>query len=138
MELTLNLFWLLLSIPAIWIWLADRRRAQTDRNPLRCLLVLGSVLVLLFPVVSATDDLRAMRPEMEESGTQDGSGNPHHGRLAASLESICQGLALVAPQFHLAPVSTFWAFVVQAPILRAIAGVSITISGRAPPSPFFQ
>jgi hypothetical protein len=30
------------------------------------LLLLGCSLVLLFPVVSATDDLHAMRPEMEE------------------------------------------------------------------------
>ena len=36
-------------------------------NSLQCLLALGCMLVILFPVVSATDDLHAMRAEMEES-----------------------------------------------------------------------
>lgn len=34
---------------------------------MQCLLALGCVLVLLFPVISATDDLHAMRAEVEES-----------------------------------------------------------------------
>ena len=36
---------------------------------LQFLLALGCALVLLFPVISATDDLHAMRAEMEESAT---------------------------------------------------------------------
>jgi hypothetical protein len=63
MELVLNLVWLLLAVPAYWVW----RRQSRKFGSLRCLVTLGCVLFLLFPVISATDDLHAMRPEMEES-----------------------------------------------------------------------
>ena len=68
MELLLNLAWLLLALPAVWLW-ARSRSGSTGRkfSALQCLLALGFLLVLLFPVISATDDLRAMRTEMEGS-----------------------------------------------------------------------
>jgi hypothetical protein len=69
MELLLNLFWLTLIVPAVWMWrresACDQGRRRFDR--IRPFLLLGCVLLLLFPVVSATDDLHAMRQEMEES-----------------------------------------------------------------------
>jgi hypothetical protein len=65
MELLLNLAWLLLALPAYWLWRGSRSGCKF--NSLQCLLALGCMLVILFPVVSATDDLHAMRAEMEES-----------------------------------------------------------------------
>jgi hypothetical protein len=65
MELLLNLVWLLLALPAWWLWRG--RRSAGSFSSWQCLLALGCLLVILFPVVSATDDLRAMRAEMEES-----------------------------------------------------------------------
>jgi hypothetical protein len=65
MELLLNLAWLLLAVPAWWLWCG--REPARKVSSLHCLLALGCMLVVLFPVVSATDDLRAMRAEMEES-----------------------------------------------------------------------
>lgn len=68
MELLLNLAWLLLALPAYGLWRASRTPQAGRRfSSLQCLLALGCMLVVLFPVVSATDDLRAMRAEMEES-----------------------------------------------------------------------
>jgi hypothetical protein len=68
MELLLNILWLALAVPAIWVW---RRRpayaATAWFGSWRPVLLLGCALILLFPVISATDDLHAMRPEMEES-----------------------------------------------------------------------
>jgi hypothetical protein len=68
MELLLNFAWLLLALPAYWLWL-DARDAATGRRltALQYLFSLACVLVLLFPIISATDDLRAMRADMEES-----------------------------------------------------------------------
>lgn len=63
MELLLNLAWLLLAVPAWWLWRPESRRGGS----LQCLLALGCGLVLLFPVISATDDLHAMRAEMDDS-----------------------------------------------------------------------
>lgn len=69
MELLLNILWLMLALPAIWIWRQEPARLAASRGFGRCRLVLllGCILILLFPVVSATDDLHAMRPEIEES-----------------------------------------------------------------------
>src|SRR5271169_5131621 len=68
MELLLNLAWLLLALPAYCLWRGSRTapagRKFTSRQGL---LALGCMLVILFPVVSASDDLCAMRTEMEES-----------------------------------------------------------------------
>ncbi len=70
MELLLNLAWLLLALPAYWLWRrSTNERAGHHFRAMQCLLALGCTLVVLFPVISATDDLRAMRAEMEESPT---------------------------------------------------------------------
>jgi hypothetical protein len=68
MELLLNLAWMLLALPAYWLWRRDAGSRDVRRvSALQGLLVLGCVLVLLFPVISASDDLHAMRAEMEDS-----------------------------------------------------------------------
>ncbi len=68
MELLLNLAWLLLAVPAYYIWRSCRQgRAATQMSSAQCILALGCALVVLFPVVSATDDLHVVRAEMEES-----------------------------------------------------------------------
>jgi hypothetical protein len=79
MELLLNLAWLLLALPAYWLW-RDSRGVRKSRRfaSAQCLLTLGCTLVVLFPVISATDDLRAMRTEMEESPS-----NKHNVRQAS-------------------------------------------------------
>jgi hypothetical protein len=69
MELLLNLFWLTLALPAIWMWRHESVCAKDGRRfeRIRPFVLFGCVLMLLFPVVSATDDLHAMRQEIEES-----------------------------------------------------------------------
>jgi hypothetical protein len=69
MELLLNLFWLTLMLPAIWMWRQESVCAKDCQRSerIRPFLLLGCLLLLLFPVVSATDDLHAMRQVMEES-----------------------------------------------------------------------
>jgi hypothetical protein len=66
MELFLNLAWLLLVLPAYWLWRRSRH-GQRKFTSAQCLLALACVLVLLFPVISATDDVHVMRAEIEES-----------------------------------------------------------------------
>jgi hypothetical protein len=69
MELLLNLLWLTLALPAIWIWRHGSVEVGNSRGHSRfcSCLILTCVLVLLFPVISASDDLHPMRAEMEES-----------------------------------------------------------------------
>lgn len=70
MELILNICWLLLAVPAIWVWL--RRTPSCNRvgrfSTFGPPILLGCVLLLLFPIISATDDLQAARLEVEEPG----------------------------------------------------------------------
>jgi hypothetical protein len=65
MELLLNLFWLTFALLALGLWWHARREQRCNRLPQ--FVVLSCVLILLFPVVSVTDDLHPIRPEMEES-----------------------------------------------------------------------
>lgn len=64
MELLLNLCWLLLIGPGTYLWLRQRRHAKPIYQ---FSIALVCLLFLLFPVISATDDLHAMRQEMEET-----------------------------------------------------------------------
>jgi hypothetical protein len=56
---------LLLFGPGAYLWFRQRRRAKPL---LQLSIALACLLFLLFPVISVTDDLHAMRQEMEEPG----------------------------------------------------------------------
>lgn len=97
MELLLNLAWLLLALPAYWLW-HGRKHAHARRfSALQLLLTLACMLVVLFPVISATDDLCAMRAELEEcpagkhhvrqSGQERVSSSRWHTQPAAPVSS---------------------------------------------------
>ena len=132
MELLLNLFWLLLAMPAYWLWRYSRTATQRRKlGALQCLLALGCLLVILFPVVSASDDLRAMRAEMEESSNKKSSCQDVGDKqgsckwqaqpaVVASASALC-GLNELAWHWVLASVSS-------SSSVRAIAP-----SDRAPP-----
>jgi hypothetical protein len=63
MELLLNLVWVFVAATVLYAW--GRRRNHPQARPQ--LVVLLCLLALLFPVISATDDLHAMNSEMEDS-----------------------------------------------------------------------
>jgi len=70
MEFLLNILWLALALPAVLICWRDRGPAG---NPGRigCFQVVvlaGCLLMLVFPVVSVSDDLHSMSAEIEEFG----------------------------------------------------------------------
>lgn len=70
MESLLNIVWLMLVLSAVLIW---RRVPKSVRispylQRTQFFVLLCCLLALLFPVVSATDDLHAAQSEVEESG----------------------------------------------------------------------
>jgi len=69
MELLLNLVWLMLALPALLLSRRAQRSAKDSGQICRTnsFVLLGCLLLLLFPVISATDDLLAFRFAMEES-----------------------------------------------------------------------
>jgi hypothetical protein len=134
MELLLNLAWMLLALPAYWLWRRDAGARLVRRvSSLQCLLALGCVLVLLFPVISASDDLHAMRAEMEDSSiskrtvrqaaTDKSSTGVHRpqGFLATAAGVVSLGAPEVGP------------LEVSVTCLSPLARPCIFHGGRAPP-----
>jgi cytochrome bd-type quinol oxidase subunit 2 len=135
MELLLNLVWVLLALPAYWLWRRDAGSRLARRvSALQCLLALGCVLVLLFPVISASDDLHAMRTEMEESASskrtvrQAGSdkNSAWVNRLQGAPAVVASAVWLAAPEAGRLEVSVA--------CLAPLTGPCDWHGGRAPPS----
>lgn len=138
MEIALNIIWLLLIVPAVWVYRRQEPgRVDQSRRFARLapLLVLSCVIVLLFPVISASDDLHAMRFEMEEPGAQRWVKQLAGSQACSVFQS---GSALIRASSTMCgqrndsvcgQVSLF------APSLFAEATVS-EFASRAPPLPF--
>jgi hypothetical protein len=135
MELLLNLAWVLLALPAYWLWRRDAGlRLGRGVTALQCLLALGCALVLLFPVISASDDLHAMRAEMEESASskrsvrQAGSdkNSAWVNRLQGAPAVVASAVWLAAPEAGRLEVSVA--------CLAPLTGPCDWHGGRAPPS----
>jgi hypothetical protein len=136
LELLLNLFWLLLAFPAFWIW-----RQAEDSQPgcrvhsRRCMLLVACVVLLLFPIISASDDLQAMRPEVEESTSRDTQRHAQGCRQATSLDHA-RIFAVPLPTDSLIPQFACLGLAVT-PSPRAVVALSVVVpSGRAPPISF--
>ncbi len=136
MEFLLNLAWLLLVLPAYWLWRQDSGlRAARWVTSLQCVLALGCALVLLFPVISASDDLHAMRAEMEDSSiskrtVRQAGGDKNSGwvnRLQGAPAAVASAVWLVVPEVRLLEVSVI--------ALSPLARPCVFHGGRAPPFP---
>jgi hypothetical protein len=131
MELLLNLAWLLLALPACWLWYGREHAPARRFSPFQLLLALGCMLVVLFPVISATDDLCAMRAELEESPAGKHSiRQSSHERLSACK---WQTQPAVLSNSRSTPLKDY-AWLTQ-PTLRSFPKAAHTDlrSGRAPP-----
>jgi 2-keto-3-deoxy-L-rhamnonate aldolase RhmA len=134
MELLLNLAWLLLALPAYWLWRASRSVRATKFKSLQCLLALGCMLVILFPVISATDDLHAMRAEMEESPAGKRTvGQASHEKAPAWKRQAPPALASPTRSFI---VTTEARPPLLTPHLLVTASPVVKQAGRAPPDSF--
>lgn len=133
MELLLNLAWVLLALPAFWLWRASSHSCTGRKfTSLQCLLSLACILVVLFPVISATDDLHAMRAEMEESAASKRSVRHANSDKAAAWKRQ-RPPALVAST---TPLVTFYEVtqITSTPSSIVPAVASIIRAGRAPPA----
>lgn len=137
MELLLNFLWLMLALPALWVW---RRKSTSAHSTelacgLRSLALLGCVLTLLFPVVSATDDLHAMRPELEESSASTGIAKQlgaGRAQAATNGSGAFPALLICLPALIFSRAAAGQVLSLFAPAVKPLAFSVIT--GRAPPS----
>ena len=137
MELFLNLCWLLLAIPAIWVWHEARSAQPSGRfHSRRSLLLLACLVVLLFPVISASDDLQAMRPEVEESGVRDSIRGGQGHRLASLIAVHGAPPALLSQPGSIAPAWQSLGKIVIRDSSRIAESFVPTRPGRGPPLSF--
>lgn len=98
MELLLNVFWVLLSVAGTCTWVVHRRNRGADRGFwLRVLVVSGCLAILLFPVISMTDDLYCDQFAMENASPTcklvkvarlvKATAHHHHSQAATLLAS---------------------------------------------------
>lgn len=81
METLLNLAWLMLLLPAYAMW---RRRGKSASSA-NVLLCLACLLLILFPVISVSDDLSLMRAEMEDASGLERQVSDAAGKHAGAL-----------------------------------------------------
>ena len=134
MELLLNLAWLLLALPAYWLWRGSRS-ADAGRRfaSIQILLALGCLLVILFPVISASDDLQAMRSEMEETPASKRSACQKSGEKTSSDKWHSQPLAAAVSDFSVVHESAWWSAPLR--LLFTPEFHRIGLPARAPPQP---
>jgi len=131
MELLLNLAWLLLALPAYWLW-RDSRTTASRFRPSHSLLALGCMLIVLFPVVSATDDLSAMRPEMEESSNSKRAICESHSDRTAAGKCHAQPAVTAKANLFIA-TERGWYHPHASLVSTQVATTSLSL-GRAPPA----
>jgi hypothetical protein len=129
MELLLNLVWLSLALLAFTALVRGRKAsAGHARASYRtALLALACVLVLLFPVVSASDDLHPTQAVLEDASTR-------VQKMAASLSSSPSMVPALLALYLLAALVMVATWRPVASVTRVISLVRNPVSGRSPPS----
>lgn len=133
MELLLNLIWLGLAIGALAAFVeGGRRSARTEEVPFRLsLLALVCVLVLLFPVISASDDLHPTQAVVEDASKrlQLAIAPLHVQRTSAP--PMLPAMLLLCLMFIMPVLRPFDPAAVKVCVLD---GAIVVSAGRAPPS----
>ena len=136
MEVLLNGIWLLVAIGAFLIWRPERRRGTpTGRGHGKSfgIVALTCALVLLFPVISLTDDLHAEQAAMEDSSRSVMKArNLVQGCLRVGSSSLMAALPY-AP-YSAAALPLFPGLVVPVEIRLFCLTLISVHDGRSPPS----
>ena len=137
MELMLNLVWLLLTLPAYWLWQrgAGVREAR-KMSSLQFFLALACALVLLFPVISATDDLHAMRAELEDATVSKRAVRQAGSDKSSGWVNRGQGTPLIVASADWLPALEVRLFQDCIVYVSPLPVPSVLLAGRAPPVSF--
>jgi len=150
MELALNLIWLGLSVGALLNFLRKRhcyaRTRDAGDRPLatgagwgaqvsfcQALVALVCVLVLLFPVISASDDLHPTAQAVMEDASKRGQLRMAPLNLVRTNHPPLL-LAATASLYRMAALVTLREWRPAALGVRTLDGILVLCAGRAPPS----
>jgi hypothetical protein len=134
MELLLNLVWVAMALAAFGALLRERRAGSLHAQVpyLRALLALAFVLVLLFPVVSASDDLHPAQAVLEEATKRfQQLAAPLHQPRTVAHGGIVPLLLAIYLLFALAALQIWQPRMQEA---RVINRATPPLAGRSPPS----
>jgi hypothetical protein len=136
MELLLNLIWTALAIAAFAAFAIGHRRSSSWIVPSPyaiALCGLACVVVLLFPVVSATDDLHPTQAMVEDAAKRVRTAIVHPHAADSNHPGAALLPVLLATWLSLA-LFEFRSFLFLEPAATPIQGVLARQEGRAPPS----
>jgi hypothetical protein len=94
MELILNIAWGLLAVISFYLWIQAEHRSGTDRR--LQIVALLMLIVVLFPVISVSDDLWSIQNPAETDTLQ------RRDHLASPAQSIFPALATICEPFFAA------------------------------------
>jgi hypothetical protein len=137
MEVLLNILWFALCNLAAWYWLQRRRRGSQPQGLAVQLSALACMLVLLFPVISATDDFYATQLAVETSVTQKVSKSSLSGRASVLHLNHHSCSAALARTLSLSPGVVVGFIATNDTPLVSPLSVSYPPQDRAPPRPLF-
>lgn len=137
MEVILNLIWTALAVAAVIHFSLRRPRRLEPRSVgnLPCALALGCALILLFPVISVTDDLHPDAVAVDASAGKRASfrlpaRQAHRSGEGNRNSQVCA----LSPPPHYTVVLSECGFVDNNSLFAAIAGALQAPNSRAPPS----
>lgn len=134
MEILLNTTWLMVAFAAFLFWQVEMESTagRREHNRRYRFLALTVVLILLFPVISLTDDLHAEQAAMEDSSRSVMKArNTLQGCMRAGAASFVT-TAAHASDAAAAPQMFFDTVSLLEPPLRCLTPVSAH-DGRSPP-----
>ncbi len=133
MEVFLNSIWLVVAISAFLFWQTEREPERREHNRRYRFLALACALVLLFPVISLTDDLHAEQAAMEDSSRSVMKAwNRVQGCLRAGRSSFLA--AVTHAPYSAAPRHLFLGTVVLVETRVLCLTLISPHEGRSPPS----
>ncbi len=131
MEVLLNALWLLASVGGVaWAMRGRRSHLNTRQSHRFSLLAVCCVLVLLFPVISVTDDLHGAPSAIEDVGLK---------KLKSASDADGNNLRVLHPDFLTVPgcpSPLHTEFIVTTVASLAVLSPTLPVwNGRAPPAP---
>lgn len=130
MELLLNLIWIALAIGSFAIFMRRQDRSRGARTQWTSVFALACILLVLFPIISASDDLHPSQALMEDATRRIlHSAAPQHSpasnsvldNLPVALLGLLLALSIWQPAIHLKSK------------IRILEGHGFPLEGRGPP-----
>jgi hypothetical protein len=128
MELTLNLVWVVLVTLMLWLWMHHAPREGASRRTQ--IVALAVIVLILFPVVSVTDDLMAVQNPAETESCQRRSQMCSDGCSTHSAVAVLALPAFVEPP----PGSICIAMLSDLPVPLVAVPAVVSIQNRPPPA----